>query len=89
MREIGRFDGHDGGQFVEPPKDFKSMNHIQELRWRAEQGFFGPKPLSAPRGELLFRLSDQEIKNYAMKQADSSLPADQKIRQHLAANGDY
>lgn len=87
MKEIGRFDGHDGGQFVEPTRDFKSMNHIRELRWRAEQGFYGPKPLSMPRGQLLFRLSDVEIKEYALREADK-LPVE-ALRQHLAANGDY
>lgn len=86
MKELGPFDPN-LEMFVDKKRDFKSMNHIRELRWRAEQGLFGPKPLSMPRGELLFRLSDGEIKEYALREADK-LPV-QALRQHLAANGDY
>lgn len=71
----------------EPVKDFKSTNHLRELRWRMEKGRYGRQPIGVPKGDLVFRLSDLEIKKYALQQADQI--SDEKIRQHIAANGDY
>lgn len=78
---------HDLHMVRETPKDIKSMNHLRELRWRMEKGFYGRQPIGVPKGDLVFRLTDVEIKKYAMQQADNM--TDQKMRQHLAANGDY
>lgn len=77
IKELGRYDT-DIQMFVEAPRDPK-MSHIRFLRGLAEKGAFGPKPLSVPRGDLLFKLSDQEIFKYAMVQADQT--PDQKLRQ--------
>lgn len=85
MKELGRFDTA-LEMFVRDPVD-PSMNHLKFLRGLAEQGKFGYKPYSAPRGDYLFKLQDKEIFKYAMQQADQT--PDSKMRQHLAANGDY
>lgn len=85
MLEAGSFDG-DYQMYVEAPKT-PNIKHLQFLRGLAEKGAFGPKPFSAPKGEFLFKLNDKEIFKYAMQQADQT--PDQKIRQHLAAHGDY
>lgn len=87
MREIGRFDT-DIQMFVEAPR-VANMNHLRFLRKLAEKGAFGPKPVSVPKGENVFRLSMGEIGKYAMQQGDQELKPDQKMRQHMAANGDY
>lgn len=74
--------------FVEQPKQ-ADINHLKFLRGLAEKGSFGYRPYSVPRGEFVFKLPDQEIFKYAMQQADKELKPDQKMRQHMAANGDY
>lgn len=80
---------HDLHMVREPQKEFKSMNHLRALRFQAERGDFGPLPISVPKGDLVFRLTDGEIKKYAMQQADDQVKSESKMRQHLAANGDY
>lgn len=88
MREIGRYDT-EMQQFVEAPK-VANMNHLRFLRKLAEKGVFGPKPVSVPKGENVFRLRQNELTTYAMQQGDQELQTpDQKMRQHMAANGDY
>lgn len=87
MKELGRFDV-DLQMFVEKPRE-ANMQHLTFLRKLAEKGTFGPKPLSVPRGDNVFRMSLGDINKYAMQQADQELKPDQKMRQHLAANGDY
>lgn len=72
--------------FARTPVD-PDMKHLQFLRDLAEKGKFDNKPFSAPRGDNLFRLSSPEIAKYALQQANQ-MP-DQKLRQHLAASGDY
>lgn len=94
MKELGRFDPDNGGMFVEEPHDFKSMNHIRDLRRRAERGEFGPKPLSVPRGELVFRLEVDEIADYVQKEKRARKPAfgltkSQALLAHIARTGDY
>lgn len=76
-------------QMFRRPAATPDLNYLLFLRDLAEKGRFDSKPLSAPRGDNVFRLSAVEIARFAKQQADSPLPADQKIRQHLAANGDY
>lgn len=76
-------------QMFRRPVATPDINHLLFLRDLAEKGRFDSKPLSAPRGDNLFRLSAGDIAKFAIKQMDSPLPADTKMRQHLAANGDY
>lgn len=85
MKELGRFDPN-LQMFVEKPK-VASIDHLKFLRFKAERGDFGYKPYSTPRGDNLFRLSNDEIAKYAIQQADQT--PDQKLRQHIAANGSY
>ena len=85
MKELGRFDP-DHEMFVEPVKT-PDINHLIFLRSLAEQGKFGYAPYSGPRGDNVFRLSNVEIKKHALLEADRM--NDRKMRQHLAANGDY
>lgn len=85
MTEIGKFDT-EVQMFVEPPHDAR-MNHLLFFRELMDRGKFGRKPLSTPRGEFVFRLSDQQIKKFAMSDANQS--TDEKIRQHIAATGSY
>lgn len=83
-KEIGRYDS-DLQMFVEPKPLVPRMNHIRELRWRAENGLTSNRPMSGPRGDLVFNLTDVEIKNYAMQQADKELkpaPQSQFEQQH-------
>lgn len=86
-KELGRFDG-DHEMFVREPVD-PDMNHLRFLRFKADRGDFGPKPLSVPKGANIFRLRQNELQSYAMQQGDQELTVDQKMRQHFAANGDY
>ena len=72
MTEIGKFDTGLGMFVAKEPLEPK-ITHLRELRWRAEKGYFGHLPLSTPRGANLFKLTDEEIKYYAMKQADTEL----------------
>ncbi len=94
MKELGRFDPDLQMFVVSKPAD-SDMNHLRDLRRRAEKGEFGPKPLSIPRGENLFRLSNVEIKKYAMIQAEAELKPSIGARRaaaledHIAHNGDY
>lgn len=66
MREIERFDSN-LGMFVHPVRE-SSMNHLRELRWRAENGYFDRFPFSIPRGDNFFRLTSTEIVHYARQE---------------------
>lgn len=83
MKEIGKYDT-ELKMFVEKPKE-ANIGHLKLLRFQAERGDFGYKPYSMPRGDNLFRLSDIEIARYAK----TDQTPDQKLRQHIAANGSY
>lgn len=85
MRELGRFDTA-LQMFVEKPKE-ADINHLRFMRFRAERGDFGYKPVSVPRGDFLFKLTDAEIRAYAMIQADTEKP--QSPLEAVALNGDY
>jgi len=87
MKELGRFDP-DLEMFVEPKPLTPRINHLRDLRRRAEKGEFGPKPLSVPRGDNVFRLSDIEIRNYAMLQGDKELKPETPT-DRVAKTGDY
>lgn len=85
MKELGRYDT-ELQMFVEPPRD-SSMNHLIFMRGLMEQGKFGRQPLSQPRGDNIFRLTDSQIKDYAMKEADKrgmalAAPQSQYEQQH-------
>lgn len=84
MKEI-RID-HDLHMVIEPPRD-SGMNHLRFLRFKAERGDFGPKPLSVPRGDNVFRLTSPEIKAYAMIQGDQELPPQTARERHMAEMG--
>lgn len=86
MREIGRY-CTETQMFVEKPREL-DVNHLRFMRFRIERGDFGRQPLSVPRGDALFKLSDVEIRKYAMQQADQEPSFDQKMKQHIAANGE-
>ena len=76
MKELGPYDTS-LQMFVEKPHE-ASMNHLRFMRRLMESGKFGRPPLSVPRGDNFFRLSDVEIRDYAMQQADAQ-PAPQTI----------
>ncbi len=81
-KELGRYDT-DLQMFVEKPR-ISDMNHLRFQRWRAEkQG----RTLSIPRGDNVFRLTNQEIATLAMQQADAT--SEQKLRDHIQKSGDY
>lgn len=94
MKELGRFDP-DLEMFVADRPAETSMDHLRLLRFQAERGDFGPKPLSVPRGDNIFRLTNPEIKKYAMIQADAELKPQIGLAKagalmaHIARNGDY
>ena len=77
-RELGRYDT-EIQMFVESPHE-ANMNHLRFMRRLMEAGKFDRKPLSMPRGDNVFRLSDVEIRDYAMQQADAQ-PNSQTISQ--------
>lgn len=58
-KEIGRY-CTETQMFVEPVRE-PSIGHLKMLRFQADRGDFGIKPLSMPKGDYLFRLSDAEI----------------------------
>lgn len=82
--ELGRFDT-ETQMFVEPVHDV-DMPHLRFHRWIAERE---GRSISTPRGENLFRLSNPEIKRYAMIEADSKLPITLAIKEHIAKTGGY
>lgn len=94
MKELGRFDPDLEMFIVDKPVD-PSMNHLRDLRRRAERNEFGYSPYSVPKGGYVFRLSDPEIKKYAMQQADVELKPTIGLRKgdalmaHIAKHGDY
>lgn len=95
MKEVGRFDPDNGGMFVEPSRDFKSPGHLIDLRTRAERGEFGPRPLSRPRGDLVFRyLDNKQIAAYVeaerkAKKLAFGLVKGKALVEHIARTGDY
>lgn len=86
MKEIGRYDTS-LQMFVEKPHEV-DMNHLRFMRFKAERGDFGYKPVSVPRGDYLFRLSDTEIRAYAMVQADTEKPQS-PLEVHIERTGGY
>jgi len=58
--------------FVEPVKEPK-IGHLRMLRSIAERGGFGYPPVSSPKGDYLFKLSDVEIARYALADKRASL----------------
>lgn len=85
MKELGRY-CTETQMFVREPVD-PDMKHLQFLRDLAEKNKFGHKPLSVPMGDNLLRLPYKDVAKYALQQGDG-MP-DQKLRQHMAASGDY
>lgn len=62
------------------------MGHLKFLRDLAEKGKFSVKPYSQPRGGDVFRLTDEEIKQYVMK----ALPEPVRpLLEHIANTGGY
>jgi hypothetical protein len=61
--------------FVEPPRT-PVFNKLRFLRFRAERGDFGYKPVSVPKGEYVLKLPDADIFRYAMEQGDKELKPD-------------
>ncbi len=84
MKELGRYDT-DLQMFVEKPREV-NMNHLRFMRDLMEKGKFGRQPIGVPKGEFVFRLSDPEIRRYAMMQGDQELkpaqPQSQYEQQH-------
>ena len=82
-REMGRYDTS-LNMFVEDKVREPDINHLKELRWRVENGkrFGHPEPMSTPKGEYLFKLSDVEIFNYAKKGS-----TEQRLRAYIAESG--
>lgn len=91
MKELGRFDPDLEMFVVDKPAD-PNMDHLRLLRFQAERGDFGPRPLSVPRGDNVFRLSTPEIRRYAMVQADLTplgVLKGNALLAHIAKTGDY
>ena len=80
MSEIGKYDSA-LQMFVEKPR-VADINHLRFLRFKADRGDFGPKPMSAPKGEYLFKLTDHEIVDHIAKQS-----REEKLRAHIALTG--
>lgn len=83
--ELGRFDA-DLEMFIDKPRESR-MTHLLFLRDLAERGLFGPKPLSAPRGENVFRLSSADIRKFALVQGDQELRPQTAREKHMAEMG--
>ena len=79
-KEMGRYDSA-LQMFVQGVRE-PDMGHLKMLRMQADRGDFGPKPLSAPKGEFLFKLSDAEIVDHIAKQTYA-----EKLRDHIAISG--
>lgn len=65
MVDRGRYDTS-LQMFVEAPKEPR-INHLRFYRWLKDNNRLGPKPLSSPRGDYLFLLSDTEIVEHAVR----------------------
>lgn len=85
MEKPGPYDA-DIHQFIDPPREPR-INHLRDLRLRAEKGEFGPKPISIPRGAFVFRLTVAEIHKYAMQQGDAELKPQSARELHMAEMG--
>lgn len=66
MKEIRRY-CTETQMFVEPVKEPR-IGHLKMLRFQADRGDFGIKPLSMPKGDYLFRLSDAEIVDHVARE---------------------
>lgn len=91
-REIGQYDS-DLQMFVDKPR-VSDMNHLRFLRRLMEAGKFGRFPVSVPKGENVFRMTNAEIRKYAMIEADAELkyapPAlPETPTDRIAKTGDY
>lgn len=82
-KELGRYDT-EMQMFVEPKPLVPRINHLRFFRALADLGVYGHKPYSAPRGEYVFQLSDQEIANHVVKQSK-----EEALRQRIAETGSY
>jgi hypothetical protein len=69
MKELGKYDSA-LQMFVEKPREV-DMSGLRFLRFLAERGRFSNRPLSVPMGDNVKKLTEPEIRDYAMKQADS------------------
>ena len=87
MKELDRYD-YDLQMFVDTPRN-PDIGYLRLLRFQAERGDFGYKPISVPRGDNVFRLTDAEIRKYAMQEADSKPPLELAIQRHIASTGGY
>jgi hypothetical protein len=50
-----------------------NFNKLRFLRFRAERGDFGYKPLSVPMGAYVEKMPEADIRRYAMIQGDKEL----------------
>lgn len=80
---------HDLHQVIEPKIQLNAqiVGRLRFQRFLAEQGKFDNKPLSVPRGDVLLMLPSEEIKKYAMQEADKkgmalAQPQSQYEQQH-------
>lgn len=91
-KELGRYDSI-YQMFVRNPQD-PDLNHLRLLRKLAEQGKFGPKPFSMPRGDYFFLLTNSEIGAYVRQEARKNtqslgITKGEALMRHIAQFGDY
>lgn len=90
MKELGRFDP-DLEMFVEAMKE-PDIKHLTFIRRLAERNVFGHLPLSVPKGEQVFKMSNADVRRYAMIQGNQELkPTESQggVLDHVARTGDY
>lgn len=79
MRETGQYNT-ELHLFKEETK-IPKINTLRSLRWSADNGLYGHYPLSMPKGDYFFVLTDTEIVNFvaADNKRKSSLPVEVDI----------
>ncbi len=61
MKEIGRYDPMDGGQFVEEPKEL-DQNHLNFQRWLLDHGKGEHEPAGLPVRGIIYDIRDHLAK---------------------------